>query len=124
MEMENELRNVRGIAGAGLGLGIAGTALGVLNGGGLGNILGTGGNSEKDAKIARLEADLGGVRLFDRKNGRIYLNETGLSFFFPPYTIASSTEGIPTFLFPYANENGPFSPNTLDFSCNGKKNNV
>jgi hypothetical protein len=40
MEMENELRNTRGIAGAGLGLGIAGTALGVLNGGGLGNILG------------------------------------------------------------------------------------
>ena len=31
----------KGVAGAGLGLGIAGTALGVLNGG-LGNILGTG----------------------------------------------------------------------------------
>ena len=30
--------------------------------------------------IARLEADLGGVRLFDRKNGRIYLNETGRRF--------------------------------------------
>ena len=42
MEMENELRNTRGIAGAGLGLGIAGTALGVLNGGGLGNIFGGG----------------------------------------------------------------------------------
>ena len=26
--------------------------------------------------IARLEADLGGIRLFDRKNSRIYLNET------------------------------------------------
>ena len=40
MEYENEHSNTRGIAGAGLGLGIAGTALGVLNGGGLGNILG------------------------------------------------------------------------------------
>ena len=38
--MENERNaNTRGIAGAGLGLGIAGTALGVLNGG-LGGILG------------------------------------------------------------------------------------
>ena len=42
MEYENEHSNTRGIAGAGLGLGIAGTALGVLNGGGLGNILGGG----------------------------------------------------------------------------------
>lgn len=39
--MEVERSNTRGIAGAGLGLGIAGTALGVLNGG-LGNILGNG----------------------------------------------------------------------------------
>ena len=38
MEVERT-DNVRGIAGAGLGLGIAGTALGVLNGG-LGGILG------------------------------------------------------------------------------------
>ncbi|MDD5954563.1 MAG: LysR family transcriptional regulator [Firmicutes bacterium] len=30
--------------------------------------------------IARLEADLGGIRLFDRKNSRIYLNETGKRF--------------------------------------------
>lgn len=37
--VEVEKDNTRGIAGAGLGLGIAGTALGVLNGG-LGNILG------------------------------------------------------------------------------------
>ena len=41
--MEVERSNTRGIAGAGLGLGIAGTALGVLNGG-LGNILGNGWN--------------------------------------------------------------------------------
>ena len=59
-----------GVAGAGLGLGIAGTALGLLNGGmlnlgGLGGVLG-GGNAagtalgvlaEKDAKIAKLEAE-------------------------------------------------------------------
>jgi hypothetical protein len=40
--MEVERSNTRGIAGAGLGLGIAGTALGVLNGG-LGNVLGNNG---------------------------------------------------------------------------------
>lgn len=41
MEIERT-DNTRGIAGAGLGLGIAGTALGILNGG-LGNVLGLGG---------------------------------------------------------------------------------
>lgn len=61
----------KGVAGAGLGLGIAGTALGLLagglNGNGLGGILG-GGNchpcggamsviAEKDAKIAELTAE-------------------------------------------------------------------
>ena len=64
--------NTRGIAGAGLGLGIAGTALGVLGNGGLGNILGGWGNnncggamfawerelSHKDAEIGSLRADL------------------------------------------------------------------
>lgn len=40
MEFENKFAS-KGVAGAGLGLGIAGTALGVLNGG-LGNILGGG----------------------------------------------------------------------------------
>lgn len=65
----------KGVAGAGLGLGIAGTALGVLSGG-LGNVLGNGWGvnpgapvchenmpvnryeAEKDAKIAKLESDL------------------------------------------------------------------
>lgn len=58
----------KGVAGAGLGLGIAGTALGVLNNGGLnlGGLLGgnnmAGGMAlgviaEKDAKIAQLEAE-------------------------------------------------------------------
>ena len=41
--MEVERSNTRGIAGAGLGLGIAGTALGLLNGG-VPNILGGWGN--------------------------------------------------------------------------------
>lgn len=58
----------KGVAGAGLGLGIAGTALGLLNNnGGLGNLLGGGWGcngaamaamSEKDAKIAQLSAEL------------------------------------------------------------------
>lgn len=60
----------KGVAGAGLGLGIAGTALGLLNGGmlnlgGLGGVLGGGSAAgtalgvlaEKDAKIAKLEAE-------------------------------------------------------------------
>ena len=56
----------RGVAGAGLGLGIAGTALGLLQNGSLGGILGGNNNcggsayvtrydAEKDAKIAMLE---------------------------------------------------------------------
>lgn len=44
----------KGVAGAGLGLGIAGTALGLLNnnGGGLGGLLGGGGN-----EVSRLQAE-------------------------------------------------------------------
>lgn len=71
MEVERN-DNTRGIAGAGLGLGIAGTALGVLGNNGLGNILGGWGNnncggamfawerelSHKDAEIGSLRADL------------------------------------------------------------------
>lgn len=63
----------KGVAGSGLGLGIAGTALGLLNGG-LGNVLGTGYNNcnhicsenmavnryelEQESKIARLESEV------------------------------------------------------------------
>ena len=60
----------KGVAGTGLGLGIAGTALGLLNNGGLGlggigGLLGSGSAAgtalgviaEKDAKIAKLEAE-------------------------------------------------------------------
>ena len=63
----------KGVAGAGLGLGIAGTALGVLNGGVLPNLFGTGRTSSccdgdnapvnrydaaKDARIAALETEV------------------------------------------------------------------
>lgn len=66
MEYENKYAS-KGVAGAGLGLGIAGTALGLglLNGNGIGGIVGGGNNchangytrydAEKDAKIANLE---------------------------------------------------------------------
>jgi hypothetical protein len=49
----------QGVAGSGLGLGIAGTALGVLNGGWLGNLFGAGRNcSAEDAGVNRYELGL------------------------------------------------------------------
>lgn len=68
MEIENELRSVRGIAGTGLGLGAGALGVSLLNGG-LGNILGgfgcngNGGyysryDAEKDARIANLETEV------------------------------------------------------------------
>lgn len=68
MEMENELRNVRGIAGTGLGLGAGALGVSLLNGS-LGNIFGGCGcngnagyysryDAEKDAKIANLETEV------------------------------------------------------------------
>ena len=70
VEVEKEYAS-KGVAGAGLGLGIAGTALGVLGGnGGLGGVFGGWGNncgpmfmwerelSHKDGEIASLRADL------------------------------------------------------------------
>lgn len=69
MEYENKHFASRGVAGSGLGLGIAGTALGVLNGG-LGNILGGGNNgcsedhwvnryeASQSARIAELETEV------------------------------------------------------------------
>ena len=73
MEYENKYSPSRGTVGTSLGLAIAGTTLGVLNGGGLGNLLG--GNSNKNcgcseamyvnryeasqaARIAELEAEI------------------------------------------------------------------
>lgn len=44
----------RGVAGSGLGLGIAGTALGILNGG-LGNILGTNCGCSENMAVTRYE---------------------------------------------------------------------
>jgi hypothetical protein len=59
MEYENKYAS-KGVAGSGLGLGIAGTALGVLNNGGLGNLLGGWGNAKvgcsEDHLINRYEA--------------------------------------------------------------------
>ena len=49
----------KGVAGSGLGLGIAGTALGVLNGGWLGNVFGnTCGRSVEGAPVSRYELSL------------------------------------------------------------------
>lgn len=71
MEIENKYAS-KGVAGAGLGLGIAGTALGLLQGNGLQGILGGWGNNcvpsesmpvtrydaGKDARIAELETEV------------------------------------------------------------------
>ena len=46
----------RGVAGSGLGLGIAGTALGLLNGG-LGNVLGTNCGCSENTAVNRYELD-------------------------------------------------------------------
>lgn len=50
----------KGVAGTGLGLGIAGTALGVLNGGWLGNLFGNGRNAAcvEDSMVNRYELGL------------------------------------------------------------------
>lgn len=77
MNVEHKEYASKGVAGSGLGLGIAGTALALLQGGGLGGILGGGWGgwgcnggaavaggmglaalAEKDAKIAQLSAEL------------------------------------------------------------------
>lgn len=68
VEVEKEYAS-KGVAGAGLGLGIAGTALGLMQNGSLGGIFGiNGGNcnnayvsrydAEKDARIAQLETEV------------------------------------------------------------------
>ena len=68
MEMENELRSVRGLAGTGLGLGAGALGVSLLNGN-LGNIFGGCGcngnagyysryDAEKDARIANLETEV------------------------------------------------------------------
>ena len=68
VEVEKDYAS-KGVAGAGLGLGIAGTALGLMQNGSLGGIFGiNGGNcnnayvsrydAEKDARIAQLETEV------------------------------------------------------------------
>lgn len=83
----------KGVAGSGLGLGIAGTALGLLNGG-LGNILGTGYNNcgcsdnmlvsryelSQENRIAKLETEvaLRDANIFtDQKISELYANLDG-----------------------------------------------
>lgn len=49
----------KGVAGSGLGLGIAGTALGLMNNGGFGNIFGGWGNCSRDGvPISRYDSEL------------------------------------------------------------------
>lgn len=48
----------KGVAGSGLGLGIAGTALGLLNNGGLGGIFGGCGSNPSNTVVNRYEAEL------------------------------------------------------------------
>ena len=51
--------------------------------------------SSMSQTIRRLENDLGGIKLFDRKNGRIYLNEQGRTFLnYVDSTLASLDGGI------------------------------
>ena len=51
--------------------------------------------SSMSQTIRRLENDLGGITLFDRKNGRIYLNEQGRTFLnYVDATLASLEGGI------------------------------
>lgn len=59
MEYENKYAS-KGVAGSGLGLGIAGTALGLLNGNGLGNLLGNncGHGCSEDHLVNRYELSL------------------------------------------------------------------
>lgn len=85
----------KGVAGAGLGLGIAGTALGLLNGNGnfLGGLFGGGVNSatlayiaEKDSKIASLESEKYTDQKISAVNERI--NQVGVEV----ATLALNTE--------------------------------
>lgn len=80
MEMENKYAS-KGVANAGLTTGIIGTALGLLNGNGLGGILGGNNNGycleqvmKRDAEIAELKAekysDKVGLELYRYVDGR------------------------------------------------------
>ena len=77
MEFENKYAS-RGVAGAGLGLGIAGTALGLLNGNGIGGILGNSNNCgcSEDHHVNRYE--LGLQQELAAKDSRIGLLESNI----------------------------------------------
>lgn len=77
MEFENKYAS-KGVAGAGLGLGIAGTALGLLNGNGIGGIFGGGGNCgcSEDHHVNRYE--LGLQQELAAKDSRIGLLESNI----------------------------------------------
>lgn len=83
MEHENAYAS-KGVAGAGLGLGIAGTALGLMNGGGIGNLFGNNCNGNwnnncgcsEDHIVNRYE--LGLQQEIEAKNARISLLESNI----------------------------------------------
>lgn len=75
MEMDNKYGS-RGAANTGLGLGIAGTALGLLNSGGLGGILGGNCGCSEDHTVNRYEAKLQSE--LAEKNTRISLLESNI----------------------------------------------
>ena len=67
----------RGIAGSGLGLGIAGTALGILNGG-LGNILGTGCNHTCSENMNVTRYELGQEQRIAQLESQIALRDANI----------------------------------------------
>jgi hypothetical protein len=77
MEFENKFAS-KGVAGAGLGLGIAGTALGLLNGNGLNGLFGLNGNCgcSEDHYVNRYE--LGLQQELAAKDSRIGLLESNI----------------------------------------------
>lgn len=68
----------KGVAGSGLGLGIAGTALGLLNNGGLGNLFGGGYNCGCSDNMAVNRYELGMQTELAAKDGKIALLESNI----------------------------------------------
>lgn len=68
----------KGVAGSGLGLGIAGTALGLLNNGGLGNLFGGGYNCGCSGNMAVNRYELGMQTELAAKDGKIALLESNI----------------------------------------------
>ena len=75
MEYENKYAS-KGVAGSGLGLGIAGTALGLLNGNGLNGLFGGGCGCSEDHHVNRYE--LGLQQEIASKDARIGLLESNI----------------------------------------------